>query len=198
MSKAAETREKIEVALLNLAAGQQKVTVATVCKKAGVTPPTFYHYFSSLAALLDFVREETNREIFSALQGHPAGKTSFETIADDMLPILYKNRFRLRILYTSGLDFEWWEHAEQRYVEWLRPYYAGAGERYGLSDDFLLRYIARSVVTVISLWLTDELPEKPAQFKSRFLLLLNTPLSQLINEQRAIYEWEHGKNSGNF
>lgn len=186
MGKSEQTENRIIDSFFNLAGRNQKITVATLCKKANITPPTFYSHFRSIDALVIAIRERTDDAIFAVMEKHTPtqNSASFEIIADEILPLVYKNRVRLRILYTSGIDFEWWGFLEQRYMDWIKPYYEGAGEQYGISDEFLLRYMAKSMITMISLWISEPIPDKPKIFKEKFLLLIETPLIQFVRKQQ--------------
>ncbi|MDR0199102.1 MAG: TetR/AcrR family transcriptional regulator, partial [Streptococcaceae bacterium] len=136
------TKEKITNAFLNLAQKAQgkTITIGDICKRAGVTRPTFYRYFDTLDALLAELREELDKEVFDVLTSYsPTEQThSFEIITEQVLPILYANRTKLRIIYTSFVDPQWVKFLETRYAEWMRPFFRGKETLHGLHNDFLV------------------------------------------------------------
>jgi hypothetical protein len=62
----------------------------------------------------------------------------------------------------------------------MRPFFRGKETLHGLHNDFLVAYITKLVISIISTWLTEEVPEKPEDFKPIFLQLVSTSLTDII------------------
>ncbi|CRK80396.1 TetR/AcrR family transcriptional regulator [Neobacillus massiliamazoniensis] len=186
---ARNTEQKIIDAFLNIANSEKtefsNITVKMIAQKAHITSPTFYNHFNSIAHLIEVIREDAAKPLLEILETYKeVGEQSpFEIIAKEILPILYQNRTRIRIICIAPADFNWHLFLENRYTEWFLPYCKGIRE-IDFSEEWLARFFAKTIVTITTLWLADPIPEPPKLFQGKFLALMDTH-SKIISGQRA-------------
>lgn len=82
-------REKILECSLNLFCkkGYESVSVSEICKEAGITKPTLYHYFKSKYGLLEALLDEKYKEFGVRFEQASYGDENVETVLYNMARI---------------------------------------------------------------------------------------------------------------
>lgn len=88
--KKIQTRQRILQAAEELvnADGYQAVTIAAICDKAEIAQRTFFAYFTSKEAVFFYAKQLLFEDMATQLHNRPAGKTTFQTLRELLIPVL--------------------------------------------------------------------------------------------------------------
>ncbi|MDR0297813.1 MAG: TetR/AcrR family transcriptional regulator [Streptococcaceae bacterium] len=181
-----KTEQKIIDAFLNLAASETTLTseygsisVKAIIEKANVSKPTFYSHFKNRNELIDTVKQNVFVPLFSMLDEHNSANTlsPFSPIINEVIPYLFKNRTIFCIFRNSSTDFNYQQSLENAFFCYFNRFLGTKQVLRGMDNTWLANYYAKVIVGILTTWLSDLFPEKPAQFKKKFYFLINTPLN---------------------
>jgi len=128
--QAAKTKHKIAKTAIELFRknGYNNITILDICRKAGVSVGTFYHYFESKGAVFSIVIDEIDRNLFTYCDGEESQAQSCLQAIDDFVRYFIKSHSEIqRDILTL----------------WLSPEFRAIGDSAGSrSFEALLRIIS--------------------------------------------------------
>ena len=154
-----DTRENIINALVELAMEnptRPDFSMSEIATKAGITRQAIYQkHFRNCGEIISDLRERSNSAIYHTfLQYDPsAGLNPFHYFADQILPLFYSNRKLIRCFYSEELQ---------------------------LPDRTLTRLLVESTMAIVEVWICQENPSPPEEFRPIFLRLVKTPLYDIL------------------
>lgn len=152
----------------------QELTVQLIVQEAGISKPTFYTHFESIEELLKDIR-------FKIDEGIPEKLVAFEAdheqdlvtyVAREILPMLYNHRDWLKVLYGTAIDPEWHGFLQESYMKFVIRQLKRAKVESYFGYEILALIIVRNIITLISVWLTQDEPATPAIFEEEFIKIL--------------------------
>jgi AcrR family transcriptional regulator len=159
----------------------KRITIKDVSERAGIRRQSVYEkHFHSMDELIDLIRrvvdedcEEKIRAFVEENNGTKNDPAAF--FANEILPLLYKKRDWLKILYGSSLiDTAWVDYLQKKYTPLLKIYLDRVGNKTGLTNDFLCKLIVKQVLAILACWLTADMPEPVSLFKEKFIRIFKT------------------------
>ena len=180
------TRENIINALVELAMEnptRPDFSMSEIATKAGITRQAIYQkHFRNCGEIISDLRERSNSAIYHTfLQYDPsAGLNPFHYFADQILPLFYSNRKLIRCFYTTAIDPAWRGYIIGLYVKWGEDNYRTRSEELQLPDRTLTRLLVESTMAIVEVWIFQENPSPPEEFRPIFLRLVKTPLYDIL------------------
>lgn len=181
------TRENIINALFRFAAkhpDDYNITIADVASEAHISRQAIYKkHYSTVETIIEDIHEIISSEFQNELDkfSENSGDELFPFVIKNILPLIYRYRTWLKILYTTSMDPHWLDFVEKRYSNWLSPHIKVNSNLPGVTQVFLRKYISKQIISLISLWISEEIPDPPEVFSKKFLKILEHPTTRLIN-----------------
>lgn len=135
-----------------------KISIKSICQRAGINRSTFYKYYGSQFDLLQEIEQETVQDVVSLLESHPGKK------ADALLEICrYMDQnarfFRLLIAEDSGLVSMILSHpAIRQEIGQAIP-----ADPHQAQGAYLFEFIIYGTARIIQLWLRKDRRESPEE-----------------------------------
>jgi len=132
--------------------------------------------FASITDIFDHITSQIDHEVLTTMTITDNISDPFELIADTVLPILYQHNTTLKILYMGTYAHgKWIKFLEYEYTKWATQFLNSfQGQTTSVPRSFLTELIVKWTLSIVSTWLTQPLPDSPAQFKPIFLKLTKT------------------------
>lgn len=129
--------------------------------------------FASITDIFNHITLQIDKEVMTKMTSTRNIKNPFELIADTVLPVLFHHNAMLKVLYTGTYaNGEWIKYLEENYTKWATKSLASfQSQTISVSRSFLIELIVKWTLSIISTWLTQPIPESPAEFKLTFLEL---------------------------
>lgn len=98
-----------------------------------------------------------------------------------ILPEIYRYREWLKILYHSEIDLKWRKYLFDKYYCETRDYLKSNSNIVSpLSLEQTVKIVIDSVVSIISVWISEEIPTHPSKFFITFLQLMEYSPSSFL------------------
>ncbi|GAK30044.1 putative transcriptional regulator [Weissella oryzae SG25] len=159
------------------------ITMQMIADKVGIRRQNIYKkHFPNLAAITRASYEMVDFYINRQLQDYQPRKDGslVDYFAQTVLPLIWAQRYYLKILYTSPSNNDWINYLSNRYTPLIQAHLTNQSQSHGLSSRFLAVLIEKQINSVIATWLTATEPEPVSLFEKRFLFLMHTPITALI------------------
>jgi AcrR family transcriptional regulator len=183
---AKETKEIIIRTLLNISSEEDgKMTIEEISKRSHITRTTIRKNFNGgISEIVEYMYLGIVDEVNDIIFNYKVEELSLDTFADVLLSVLWKNKDKARIIYTSKLPFKLVGPISDRTWNWAEIRFNNLVKVHGLSPYFsgkeLLKYFNAQLLTVLTLWLSADIPIPPHIFKPKFMFLMSTSIKTLI------------------
>ncbi|MCI6795497.1 MAG: TetR/AcrR family transcriptional regulator [Lachnospiraceae bacterium] len=183
---ARETRKVITDALLDLALenpSRTNFSMTEIAERAGVSRQAIYQkHFRNYGEIVRCLREMTNEDVYTTFQKYNciSGEDPFQFFADKILPIFYKKQKLLRCFFTTALDPTWRNYIIDLYSKWEIDIYQRKHTEFHLSNCAMTRMFIGSTISIVEAWICQDEPVSAEIFRTDFLRLVSTPLSNLL------------------
>lgn len=180
------THENIINAFFRLATKSPKnynITITDIANEAHISRQAIYQkHYSTVEEIIDDIHERITTEIHEKLDKFSPGDGTpmLVVLSEVAIPIIYKHRVGLRILYTTVMDPHWLSFVEEHYRTWATPYIKKQSKASGISQVFLHKFISKQIGSLLSLWISEEVPDPPEVFAKTFLKLLNSSVADFL------------------
>lgn len=183
------TQKKIAETLLELAFEFEDfstISIEQIIRDAGVSKSTFYKYFQTKHDIFKYIHNSIDAEIYQKMceQNNQINEADSQTIlafiADDILPLLYKQRNVIKLLYNSAIDPYWEPFLEKRYIKWSSKLFrTNVNHQFNLKSPFIRRLIVKFVLSLIATWITSPFPAAPKEFRPKFMNISKSIIKEL-------------------
>ncbi|WP_105956852.1 hypothetical protein [Apilactobacillus quenuiae] len=126
--------------------------------------------------IIQFIFEEIDKDIFIQFKNIDYDIDDLiNYFSNIIIPIIYEKRELIKVLYTSSLNGYWINFLERRYsaIIYKKKYY-------NLKKRIFIKYI----ISIIEVWITDDIPDVPIEFKKDFLNYLNRNIIDIQKESK--------------
>ena len=154
----ARTRRQIEDALITLAAegGYCALTVAELCRTAGVGRPTFYRHFSSKRDVLSAIVDRSFADLLAALDALPREEVSISAINLATLRVWKKHRSLFLLARFHEMRDDLFNEFDRLVAELARIYPA-----YQKIDPFVFQFRHWGMKGVLLQWVDEGMKASP-------------------------------------
>lgn len=163
------TQQALQTALLLLLEKMpfSKITVQTICQKAGVSRATFYMHYQDKYALLRVCLEQ----LWEQANGQP--EHSHEEIIRRVVYLTYANAKLFKNILNSGSDQELTRMLSQAMVTEFMEKLKGlkAAVQYPVPEEILARFISGGMAHLLIWWMMDNCSIPPEEMAERLLAL---------------------------
>lgn len=144
-----------------------RVSVAELCRQAGVNRTTFYHHYKVVNDIVDEIFSETDRDCLSCLPSEPTadGNFDFDTFSTNLCRTIYAKKDLYKALYNQN-----------NYINQYFNRHSEDLERFNDTSDrsqvYLARFVAGGVDWVLAEWIRRNYVESPdvvASYLSEFM-----------------------------
>ena len=167
----------------------KRISITQITKKANINHQNFTRYFKNFEEMIEKIHEMVDEKVESTLLAYlkrEGAKPDLVTFyATEVLPLLYNERYHLRILYKSLADPSWIQYLEGKYTSILEVALAQAGNKLTIDDQALCSLIVQNVLAITAVWLKSENPTPPLAFRETFIKYLSTPTYDLIIKNKV-------------
>ncbi len=170
------TRERIITAFFRLAAKYPEKTsfsIAEIAEEAGISRQAIYkNHFNSPEELIDYIHTSVDRRVSNLLSDSPKDtKQALYYFAENIIPILYEKRTWLRYLYSTSADPVWRHFLTTKYRNWVMDNLEINLKGIKIDKLQAATLCVNSILSIIEIWITEEIPAMPHDFKHTFLEL---------------------------
>lgn len=175
-----ETREMIINAVMRLALKNKErthLTITEIATEAGLSRQAIYQkHFKNVAEIFEYIHVTIDEQILKTFEQKvltlPPSEL-YNGIASYILPLVYQHREWLRVLYSTNIDLKWRRYLQTRYSTITLTYLAKHPPLNSpLSQEKTVKLLTDHLLSIISTWLSDELPMHPKKFAPLFLTLM--------------------------
>lgn len=154
--------------------------MAKIAEKMGISKQALNKsYYKDVNEIIHFLHIYVDQDIqdkFQTFVEHHQ-KDLILFIAKEILPMLFKNKEYLCILYGTVADPSWLGYLEDTYSNIVQSHFHGI---YGFESEFLSKIIIRQVMSIIAPWLIQEKPEDALLFSKKFIFLMTHSTDDLL------------------
>ncbi|SEM39083.1 transcriptional regulator, TetR family [Streptococcus gallolyticus] len=175
------TREIIIDAFFDLAINnpdKTSFTMSEIARVAGISRQAIYRkHFKNVQEIVDYVHTIIDEQIHQVYSDYDMTKDGdpFEYVANNVLPVIYKERKRIACLFTSAIAPSFEQFIISTYTKWGIENIHLQSERFHLPDDVLAQLIVEQTMVIIKNWITQENPTPPRILKRIFYGLSSHP-----------------------
>lgn len=181
---ALNTRDRILDAFFELADRQpdrSRFTFTEIAKEAGLSRQAIYkRHFNNTSEIIEYIRQDMVNQAFTPSwdSNHSeADSDPFAFLAQTILPAIYEQRQRIKILYTSSVDPLWNDFITASYKGWIEQNLNLNHQKLGIPQDLANQLLAGWISSLIKNWITQDEPVPSKQFSKTFLNLVSSPLT---------------------
>ncbi|MBM7636040.1 TetR/AcrR family transcriptional regulator [Streptococcus saliviloxodontae] len=187
-----DTRKKIVNAVLRIASSDKtkgKLTLAEIANEAGISRQAIYQkHFKNTEEIFKYIHEEIDNKILSVFSENvltdPNVSLIYERVATYLLPVIYDYREWLKILYNSEVDLKWRKYLFDNYYTPIITYLEENKINVSpLTTKQTVRISIDYTISIISVWLSEDVPMHPSIFSKVFLEVINKSPISLINRK---------------
>jgi predicted DNA-binding protein YlxM (UPF0122 family) len=161
-----------------------EISMQMLADKVGIRRQSIYEkHFRSVDDIITLIHKMVDEDIENKIQGFldKKGKDPMTFFAKEILPLLYEKREWLKVLYSSALDPSWVIYLQKKYRPLIKAYLKPHLSSSGISEDFICNLLVEKVLAIVSTWLTSDAPDPASLFEEKFLYLMKTSISDLID-----------------
>lgn len=182
---AKDTKEIIVRTLLNIASENGKLTIDEISKRSHITRTTIRRNFpEGIPGIVMYIVLNIIHEINEVLFRYDIENITLEKFTDIILSIMWKHKDKVRIIYTSQLPYKFIVPISEEAWPWAEEYYNKLVKKHCLAPYFsgkeLFRFFNAQVSSILTLWLTTDIPVEPRVFKPKFIFLMSSSIKKLI------------------
>lgn len=152
-----------------------RITMNEIANKVRMTPQAIYRkHFKSVIEISDTIRDEITDDIIKAMvEAFVKDKNLpiLEAIAREVIPVMYKYRFAIRIFYHYTEYGDWFSYIGDGFVEWARPFLKKDLSDVSIARESLLRLYVRIIIQILLQWVAEDSPAPPSIYCDEFLEL---------------------------
>ena len=181
---ALNTRDRILDAFFELADKQpdrSRFTFTEIAKEAGLSRQAIYkRHFNNTTEIIEYIRQDMVEQAFAPnwnSNNAEADLDPFTFLAQTILPAIYEQRQRIKILYTSSVDPLWSDFITASYKDWIEQNLNLDHQKLGIPEDLANQLLAGWISSLIENWITQDDPVPFKQFSKTFLNLVSSPLT---------------------
>ena len=181
---ALNTRDRILDAFFELADKQPdrpRFTFTEIAKEAGLSRQAIYkRHFNNTTEIIEYIRQDMVKQAFAPnwnSNNAEADLDPFTFLAQTILPAIYEQRQRIKILYTSSVDPLWSDFITASYKDWIEQNLNLDHQKLGIPEDLANQLLAGWISSLIKNWITQDDPVPCKQFSKTFLNLVSSPLT---------------------
>ena len=181
---ALNTRDRILDAFFELADKQpdrSRFTFTEIAKEAGLSRQAIYkRHFNNTTEIIEYIRQDMVKQAFAPnwnSNNAEADLDPFTFLAQTILPAIYEQRQRIKILYTSSVDPLWSDFITASYKDWIEQNLNLDHQKLGIPEDLANQLLAGWISSLIKNWITQDDPVPCKQFSKTFLNLVSSPLT---------------------
>ncbi|RSI29432.1 TetR/AcrR family transcriptional regulator [Streptococcus sanguinis] len=181
---ALNTRDRILDAFFELADKQPdrpRFTFTEIAKEAGLSRQAIYkRHFNNTTEIIEYIRQDMVKQAFAPnwnSNNSEADLDPFTFLAQTILPAIYEQRQRIKILYTSSVDPLWSDFITASYKDWIEQNLNLDHQKLGIPEDLANQLLAGWISSLIENWITQDDPVPCKQFSKTFLNLVSSPLT---------------------
>lgn len=139
--------------------------------------------FPTVDDIFNYISKNIDNEVKQALNKSEL-LSPFDSISDYVIPVLYEHSHELHILYTSSYaDGKWISFLEHTYKKWLTTLFKDSHfEPNIVNKTFDIELLVKWILSIISTWLSQPIPENPEVFKKYFLNIVHSSPIDLFPE----------------
>lgn len=165
------------------AKSSKNITMQSIADRVGIRRQNIYKkHFPNLETIVKtsymMADQKIHDKFTSYSQAHQ--QSLAQLFADEVLPLIWEQRFYLSILYSSPFNQDWFNYLNQKYVPLIEQHLKHPAELSGFTPNFLATLIEKQITAVIATWLTAPEPEPLRLFQKHFLILISTPTTTLL------------------
>lgn len=162
------------------------ITVSDICTAAGISRPTFYHYFENKNAVLQWWWEQL---MDHAKQVYPLGNDWEKDLADqicDYLELARENEVFARAcakakLFKDGYDSVY-EYARRARTNWLSDLVRErTGRPPNVEESFAIRFFVLAESSVVADWIGSGAKDDPRAFAARIVRCVPQDLRRALD-----------------
>lgn len=179
------TQENIINALFQLALKNPErsdFSISEIAMQANISKQAIYQkYFRSTNEILEYLHKIIDTDIFKSLKNYDPNSDSdpFKYFAINTLPLIYKYRNWLKYLYLTALDPNWKNFLKKKYLNWVSKNIKIQSNQNIAKGDFI-KIIVGNILTLIEVWMSQEMPDHPQKFSKIFLYSIHTPVYNFV------------------
>lgn len=164
-----------------LSKNHQQPTILDVYSEAGLEINSVPDC-SSITDIFNHITLQIDKEVMIKMTTTHNIRNPFELIAETIIPVLFHHNAMLKVLYTGTYaNGEWIKYLEDEYTKWATKSLSSfQSQTVSVSRSFLIELIVKWTLSIVSTWLTQPIPESPAEFKLIFLELTQTAPNDLF------------------
>ena len=158
---ALNTRDRILDAFFELADKQpdrSRFTFTEIAKEAGLSRQAIYkRHFNNTTEIIEYIRQDMVKQAFAPnwnSNNSEAGLDPFAFLAQTILPAIYEQRQRIKILYTSSVDPLWSDFITASYKDWIEQNLNLDYQKLGIPEDLANQLLAGWISSLIENWIT--------------------------------------------
>lgn len=176
------TRERIITAFFRLAAkfpDKMSFSITEIADEAGLSRQAIYkNHFNSPEEIIDYIHTSVDRKISNLLSDSPKNtEHSLHYFAEYIIPILYEKRTWLKYLYSTLADPVWRHFLTTKYRNWVLDNLELNLKDVKISKMQVATLFVNNILSIIEIWITEEIPATPHDFKHTFLELCEISIS---------------------
>ncbi len=158
------TRHYIVEALFRLMSEHEynKINVTDIAEKAGVGRATFYRYFKSKEAVIEYYFSRNTREFLFEQRYYPRCKADYAKIARDVFEKFLKNKGCFRLLRRAHLEYLYLDFLNRRLAENFK-------ENYPDKNAYMPYLFAGMIFNVSMAWLDNDCAEPIDKLAAMFM-----------------------------
>ena len=158
---ALNTRDRILDAFFELADKQPdrpRFTFTEIAKEAGLSRQAIYkRHFNNTTEIIEYIRQDMVKQAFAPnwnSNNAEADLDPFTFLAQTILPAIYEQRQRIKILYTSSVDPLWSDFITASYKDWIEQNLNLDHQKLGIPEDLANQLLAGWISSLIENWIT--------------------------------------------
>jgi transcriptional regulator, tetR family, putative len=140
----------------------------------------YKRHFNNTTEIIEYIRQDMVKQAFAPnwnSNNAEADLDPFTFLAQTILPAIYEQRQRIKILYTSSVDPLWSDFITASYKDWIEQNLNLDHQKLGIPEDLANQLLAGWISSLIENWITQDDPVPCKQFSKTFLNLVSSPLT---------------------
>lgn len=162
------SRESIVNAVFRIASKhpeKRELTMAEIAKEAGMSRQAIYQkHFNNVDDIYAYIHELMTEKVFETFKTSivdPKNPTIYEAVANDIIPLLYQNRLRVRTIHAASLDWGLSGFLEDHYLQLIKESKITIINQSAFSTEGLIKITLHYISSILGEWLTEDFPEPP-------------------------------------
>ncbi|WP_270227975.1 transcriptional regulator [Lactococcus garvieae] len=160
------------------------MTLQMVADQAGLRRESIYRYhFDNMEDIIEkihfLIDKDIDDETAKFMRGTNTNIVKF--VSHTLLPLLYARKEWIKILCETNVDPNWLNFLQEKYSPVVEAYLNKIGKKEIFSNAYLANILLKEFLSILSTWLTDDIPESVSLFQKKFLYLLSLSPADIAN-----------------